>query len=84
MVFSAEEHCLKRVLSSMVQELVKIRTQLLEVQEEVTSLSIKVLDYSGKLLEVQTIGIGEGKVAELVQEKEALHSSCQLQSYRAS
>ena len=42
-----------RVLSSMEQELVKAWTQLLEAQEEVTSLSIKVSEYSGELLEVQ-------------------------------
>ena len=36
----------------MKQELVKAQTQLLEAQEEVTSLSIKVSEYSGELLEV--------------------------------
>ena len=51
--FSVEEHCLERVLSSMEQKLVKVRTQSLEAQEEVVSLSIKVSEYSGKLLEVQ-------------------------------
>ena len=50
--FSAEEHCVEHVLSSVEQELVKARTQLLEAQEEVTSLSIKVSEYSGELLEV--------------------------------
>ena len=51
--FSAEELCLEHVPSSVEQKLVKTRTQLLEAQEEVTSLTIKVSDYSGKLLEVQ-------------------------------
>ena len=41
------------VLNSMEQELVKSRKQLLEAQEEVTCLSIKVPDYSGELSEVR-------------------------------
>ena len=83
--FSAEEQCLERVLSSMEQELVKARTQLLEAQEEVTSLTIKVSDYSGKLLEVQRqLGLKKEKVVELVQEKEALQQQLSTLSYRAS
>ena len=51
----------------------KAQTQLLEISEEVTSLSIKVSDYSGKLLQVQRqLGLEREKVVELVQEKEAL------------
>ena len=71
--FSAEEYCLERVLSSMEQELVKARTQLLEAQEEVASLSIKVSEYSSELLEVQRqLGLEREKVGELVQDKETL------------
>ena len=84
--FSAEELCLERVLSSMEQELVKARTQLLEAQEEVTSLSIKVSEYSGELLEVQRqLGLEREKVVELVQEKETLQqrlSTSELQSLK--
>ena len=51
----------------------KARTQLLEAQEEVTSLSIKVSEYSGELLEVQRqLGLEREKVLELVQKKETL------------
>ena len=84
--FSAEEHCLECVLSSMKQELVKARTQLLEAQEEVASLSIKVSEYSGELLEVQRqLGLEREKVVELVQEKETLQqqlSTSELQSLK--
>ena len=84
--FSAEECCLERVLGSMEQELVKAQTQLLEAQEEVTSLSIKVSEYSGELLEVQRqLGLEREKVLELVQEKETLQkqlSTSELQSLR--
>ena len=83
--FSAKERCVEHVLSSMEQELVKARTQLLEAQEEVTSLSIKVSEYSGELLEVQRqLGLEREKVLELVQEKKLFNSSCQPQSSRAS
>ena len=84
--FSAEERCVEHVLSSMEQELVKARTQLLEAQEEVTSLSIKVSEYSGELLEVQRqLGLEREKVLELVQEKETLQqqlSTSELQSLK--
>ena len=84
--FSAKERCLERVLGSMEQELVKARTQLLEAQEEVTSLSIKVSEYSGELLEAQRqLGLEREKVLELVQEKETLQqqlSTSELQSLK--
>ena len=71
---------------SMEQELVKVRTQLLEAQEEVTSLSIKVSEYSGELLEVQRqLGLEREKVLELVQKKETLQqqlSTSELQSLK--
>ena len=70
---SAEKHCLERVLSSMEQELVKAWTKLLEAQEEVASLCIKVSEYRGELLEVQRqLGLEREKVLELVQKKETL------------
>ena len=84
--FSAKERCLERVLGSMEQELVKAWTQLLEAQEEVTSLSIKVSEYSGELLEAQRqLGLEREKVLELVQEKETLQqqlSTSELQSLK--
>ena len=84
--FSAEERCLEHILSSMEQELVKAQTQLLEAQEEVTSLSIKVSEYSGELLKVQRqLGLGREKVVELVQENKTLQrqlSTSELQSLK--
>ena len=64
----------------------KAQTQLLEAQEEVTSLSIKVSEYSGELLEVQRqLGLEREKVVELVQEKETPQrqlSTSELQSLK--
>ena len=85
--FSAEEeHCLEQILSSMEQELVKVRTKLLETQEEVAHLTIKVSDYSSKLLEVRReLGLEREKVVELTQEKDTLQqqlSTSELQSLK--
>ena len=84
--FSAEEHCLEQILSSMEQELVKARTKLLETQEEVAHLTIKVSDYNSKLLEVQReLGLEREKVVELTQEKDTLQqqlSTSELQSLK--
>ena len=71
--FSAEEHCLEQILSSMEQELMKAWTKLLETQEEVAHLTIKISDYSSKLLEVRReLGLEREKVVELTQEKDTL------------
>ena len=59
----------EHVLSSMEQELVKTRMQLLEVQEEVTCLRIRNSEYSSKLLEVQgELELERERVAELARE----------------
>ena len=86
MAFLLKSVVWKVFFGSMEQELVKAWTQLLEAQEEVTSLSIKVSEYSGELLEVQRqLGLEREKVLELVQKKETLQqqlSTSELQSLK--
>jgi len=84
--FSTEIKWLEHVLSSMEQELVKTRMQLLEVQEEVTCLRIRNSEYSSKFLEVQgELELERERVAELARENEALQqklSTSELQSLK--
>ena len=57
--FSAEVECLEHLLSTMKEELVKSRTQLLEAQEEIACLRVEISDHSSESPE--RAKFGEGK-----------------------